>query len=142
MGRTIELLILGGGWLKLGSKRGVTGIEYALLAALIAVMIVSGVAKAGASLKDVFNTIGANVHIQQQQHGHGHGHDGRDFKPLAPYLERRFRCGCVGFQEGAREGHGATDHGPSRLRSHRSASLGALQVGCFVLAPTRGQPDH
>jgi len=67
MGRIIELLISSARWLKLGSKRGVTSIEYAFLAALIAVMIVSGVAKAGASLKGVFNAIGTKVHIQQQE---------------------------------------------------------------------------
>ena len=41
-------------WLKIGSKRGVSAIEYGLLAALISLVIVGGVVKVGTNLKRSF----------------------------------------------------------------------------------------
>jgi len=41
--------------------RGVTAIEYGLIAALIAVMIIGGVTALGTNLKSIFNNTGAAV---------------------------------------------------------------------------------
>jgi pilus assembly protein Flp/PilA len=49
-------------WLKLESKRGVSAIEYGLLAALIGLVIIGGVTTAGANLKGVYQAIAAKVH--------------------------------------------------------------------------------
>ena len=46
---------------KLRDKKGVTAIEYGLLAALIAVMIIAGATVAGESLNGLFNAIGGKL---------------------------------------------------------------------------------
>jgi pilus assembly protein Flp/PilA len=48
-------------WLKVESKRGVSAIEYGLLAALIAVVIIAAVTTVGTNLKSVFTSISATV---------------------------------------------------------------------------------
>ena len=46
---------------KLRDQKGVTAIEYGLLAALIAVMIIAGATLAGSSLNTLFNDIGTKL---------------------------------------------------------------------------------
>lgn len=48
-------------WLKIGSKRGVSAIEYGLLAALISLVMVGGVVKVGTNLGGVFQSIAATL---------------------------------------------------------------------------------
>ena len=48
-------------WLKLDSERGVTAIEYGLLAALIALAIIVAVTLLGTNLSSTFNTIAGKV---------------------------------------------------------------------------------
>jgi pilus assembly protein Flp/PilA len=43
-------------------ERGATAIEYGLIAALIAVVIIGAVSTAGTRLRTTFNTVGANIH--------------------------------------------------------------------------------
>jgi pilus assembly protein Flp/PilA len=43
-------------------ESGATAIEYGLIAALIAVVIIGAVTSIGTSLRTTFNTIGANIH--------------------------------------------------------------------------------
>jgi pilus assembly protein Flp/PilA len=42
-------------------KRGVTAIEYGLIASLIAVVIIAGVKLVGTNLNSVFNSIAGNI---------------------------------------------------------------------------------
>ena len=42
-------------------KRGVSAVEYALIAALIAVVIIGTVSTLGTNIKSVFSTIGATI---------------------------------------------------------------------------------
>jgi pilus assembly protein Flp/PilA len=49
-------------WLKVDSEEGVAAIEYGLLAAFIAVVIVTAVTLVGTHLTDVFNLIASKVH--------------------------------------------------------------------------------
>jgi pilus assembly protein Flp/PilA len=48
-------------WFSLTSERGVTAIEYGLIAALIAVVIITAVALIGTNLTTVFNAIAAKL---------------------------------------------------------------------------------
>ena len=50
------------GWFSLTSERGVTAIEYGLIAALIAVVIIAGVTAIGVNLNGVFNNVAAKIH--------------------------------------------------------------------------------
>ncbi len=61
MHRVIELSKTFLRWLKVESKRGVSAIEYGLLAALIAVVIIAAVTTVGTNLKSVFTSISATV---------------------------------------------------------------------------------
>lgn len=61
MTRLIELSKSGARWLKLDSKRGVSAIEYGLLAALIALVIITAVTTLGTNLKTVFTEIATQV---------------------------------------------------------------------------------
>ena len=45
------------GWLSLGSERGVTAIEYGLIASLIALGIIAGVTLTGTNLAAIFNYV-------------------------------------------------------------------------------------
>ena len=45
------------GWLSLDSERGVTAIEYGLIASLIALGIIAGVTLTGTNLAAIFNYI-------------------------------------------------------------------------------------
>ncbi len=49
-------------WLKVESEQGVTAIEYGILAALIAVVIITAVTLVGTNLTGVFNAVAAKVH--------------------------------------------------------------------------------
>jgi pilus assembly protein Flp/PilA len=49
-------------WVKLASKRGVSAIEYGLLAALIALVIISAVTTLGKNLRGVYQSISSQVH--------------------------------------------------------------------------------
>ncbi|WP_409977553.1 MULTISPECIES: Flp family type IVb pilin [unclassified Bradyrhizobium] len=49
------------GWLSVKSESGVTAIEYGLLAALIAVVIIVGVTLIGTNLEAIFNYIGGKT---------------------------------------------------------------------------------
>jgi pilus assembly protein Flp/PilA len=48
-------------WLRIDSERGVTAIEYGLLAALIALAIIVAVTLLGTNLSSTFNTIAGKV---------------------------------------------------------------------------------
>ena len=48
-------------WAGLESESGVTAIEYGLIAALIAVVIIVGVTAVGTKLNALFNTVAADV---------------------------------------------------------------------------------
>ncbi len=48
-------------WLKLDDERGVTAIEYGLIAALIALAIIVGITAVGTNLAALFNTIAGNL---------------------------------------------------------------------------------
>jgi pilus assembly protein Flp/PilA len=48
-------------WFSVESESGVTAIEYALIAALIAVVIIAGVTAVGTNLKVVFTTISGHL---------------------------------------------------------------------------------
>ena len=45
----------------IGDQSGVTAIEYGLIAALIAVVIISGVKAVGTDLQTTFNTVASSV---------------------------------------------------------------------------------
>ncbi len=49
-------------WFKVESDQGVTAIEYGILAALIAVVIITAVTLVGTNLTGVFNSVAAKVH--------------------------------------------------------------------------------
>ena len=49
------------GWLSLDSERGVTAIEYGLIASLIAVAIIVAVTLVGTNLSGLFNYIAGKV---------------------------------------------------------------------------------
>ncbi len=49
-------------WLRIGSKRGVSAIEYGLLAALIALVIIAAITTVGTNLQGVYQSISAQVH--------------------------------------------------------------------------------
>jgi pilus assembly protein Flp/PilA len=49
-------------WLKVGSERGIAAVEYGLLAALIAVVIITAVSLVGTNLTGVFEVVAASVH--------------------------------------------------------------------------------
>ncbi|ABQ33744.1 putative Flp/Fap pilin component [Bradyrhizobium sp. BTAi1] len=51
------------GWLSIDSESGVTAIEYGLLAALIAVVIIVGVTLIGTNLQAIFNYIGGKLKV-------------------------------------------------------------------------------
>jgi pilus assembly protein Flp/PilA len=57
--RTLYKVIAG--WRPLRSERGVTAIEYGLIAALIAVVIITAVALIGTNLTAVFNYIAGKI---------------------------------------------------------------------------------
>jgi pilus assembly protein Flp/PilA len=61
MSRLMELSRSAAIWLKVRSNRGVSAIEYGLLAALIALVIIAAVTTLGTNLKGVFNTISTSV---------------------------------------------------------------------------------
>jgi pilus assembly protein Flp/PilA len=50
-------------WLRLDDERGVTAIEYGLIAALIALAIIVGVGLVGTNLGALFNTIAGNLKV-------------------------------------------------------------------------------
>lgn len=49
-------------WFKVKSEQGTAAVEYGLLAALIAVAIVTAVGVVGTNLQGVFNAVSAKVH--------------------------------------------------------------------------------
>jgi len=49
-------------WLKVGSEQGIAAVEYGLLAALIAVVIITAVSLVGTNLTGVFQMVAASVH--------------------------------------------------------------------------------
>jgi pilus assembly protein Flp/PilA len=49
------------GWFSLTSERGVTAIEYGLIAALIAVVIVGGITLIGTNLQKVFAYVAGKI---------------------------------------------------------------------------------
>lgn len=49
-------------WFKVESERGIAAVEYGLLAALIAVVIITAVTLVGTNLTGVFNAVAAKVH--------------------------------------------------------------------------------
>ncbi|WP_315706445.1 MULTISPECIES: Flp family type IVb pilin [unclassified Bradyrhizobium] len=51
------------GWLSIESESGVTAIEYGLLAALIAVVIITSVTLVGTNLEAVFNYIASKLKV-------------------------------------------------------------------------------
>ncbi len=61
MNRFVELSRSAALWLNATSKRGVSAIEYGLLAALIALVIIAAITTLGTNLQGVFNTISSSV---------------------------------------------------------------------------------
>ncbi len=49
-------------WFKVDSEKGIAAIEYGLLAALIAVVIITAVSLVGTNLQGVFNAVASAVH--------------------------------------------------------------------------------
>jgi pilus assembly protein Flp/PilA len=49
------------GWLRLDDNRGVTAIEYGLIAALVGLAIIVGVGLVGTNLNALFNNIGGQL---------------------------------------------------------------------------------
>jgi pilus assembly protein Flp/PilA len=49
------------GWLSIDSERGVTAIEYGLIASLVALAIIIGVTALGVNLNGLFNAIALKV---------------------------------------------------------------------------------
>jgi pilus assembly protein Flp/PilA len=49
------------GWVSLTSERGVTAIEYGLIAALIAVVIIAGITLIGTNLSSIFAYIAGKI---------------------------------------------------------------------------------
>jgi pilus assembly protein Flp/PilA len=49
-------------WSKVESEQGIAAVEYGLLAALIAVVIITAVTLVGTNLTGVFNAVAAKVH--------------------------------------------------------------------------------
>jgi pilus assembly protein Flp/PilA len=49
------------GWFSLTSERGVTAIEYGLIAALIAVVIIAGLTLIGTNLQSIFAYIAGKI---------------------------------------------------------------------------------
>lgn len=48
-------------WLRVDSERGVTAVEYGLIAALVAVVIIVGITLLGTNLNALFNYLGGKV---------------------------------------------------------------------------------
>jgi pilus assembly protein Flp/PilA len=48
-------------WLKIDAKHGVSAIEYGLLAALIALAVITAVSRAGTNLRAVFTPVSTQV---------------------------------------------------------------------------------
>jgi pilus assembly protein Flp/PilA len=48
-------------WLAIDSERGVTAIEYGLIASLVAVAIIVGITLVGTNLNGLFNYVGGKV---------------------------------------------------------------------------------
>lgn len=48
-------------WFKVESEQGVAAIEYGLLAALIAVVIITAVTTLGTNLKGIFTAVGTQI---------------------------------------------------------------------------------
>ena len=48
-------------WLAVDSEKGVTAIEYGLIAALVAIAIIVGITLVGTNLNSLFNYIGGKV---------------------------------------------------------------------------------
>jgi pilus assembly protein Flp/PilA len=63
------------GWLSLDSERGVTAIEYGLIATLIAVGIIGAITLTGTKLTAVLNYIAPKVAVSSGGDGGGGGHD-------------------------------------------------------------------
>ncbi len=61
MSRFIELSKSAARWLKAECKQGASAIEYGLLAALIALVIIAAVTTVGTNLKTVFTSISTQV---------------------------------------------------------------------------------
>jgi pilus assembly protein Flp/PilA len=61
-------------WFKVNSQEGIAAVEYGLLAALIAVTIITAVSLIGTNLSNVFKTLAANF---QSAGTSGHSGDGK-----------------------------------------------------------------
>jgi pilus assembly protein Flp/PilA len=61
MSRLVELSRSAAVWLKVSSNRGASAIEYGLLAALIALVIIAAITTLGTNLKGVFDKISTSV---------------------------------------------------------------------------------
>ena len=62
MGNLAQSLKSAAHWFRLGSKRGVSAIEYGLLAALIALVMIAAIMSLGTNLQGVFQSISSQVH--------------------------------------------------------------------------------
>lgn len=61
MSRLMELIRSAAVWLKVTSSRGVSAIEYGLLASLIALVLIAAVTTLGTNLKSVFTHVSQSV---------------------------------------------------------------------------------
>jgi pilus assembly protein Flp/PilA len=61
MSRLIELSRSAAAWLNVKSTRGVSAIEYGLLAALIALVIIAGITTLGTKLNSLFTSVSTSI---------------------------------------------------------------------------------
>jgi pilus assembly protein Flp/PilA len=61
-GKRVEKTMVKKIWRRLpGDERGVTALEYALIAALVAVVIIGGVSLLGTNISTVFSTVATTI---------------------------------------------------------------------------------
>jgi Flp pilus assembly pilin Flp len=61
MARLIQLPVLAARWLKADSQRGSAALEYGLATALLALILITGLASTGASIRTVFQSVALSV---------------------------------------------------------------------------------
>ena len=59
--RVFDKVLSACAWLKVESEEGIAAVEYGLLAALIAVVIITAVSLLGTSLASIFNSVATSI---------------------------------------------------------------------------------
>ena len=127
MSRLIELFSSASNWLKLGSKRGVSSIEYGLLAALIALVIAGSVTAAGAHLNGVFQSIAAKLPASKTD-GHDPKRELRQTQAREPVAVSPFRHDGPLLIPRRVPGRSAAD-APPIIEKRRSGQREARRIG-------------